>query len=55
MPSMDDPRPRPCYVRFDGLPNILYYLEKDPNELLNMANDPQCREVVERYWLKLLD
>ena len=43
------------YVRFNGLPDILYDLQKDPQELHNVADVPQYLEVVEQYRLKLLD
>ena len=43
------------YVHFNGLPDVLYDLQKDPTELRNVAGDTRYQEVVERYRLKLLD
>ena len=43
------------YVHFNGLPAILYDLQKDAHEWHNVAADPAYRDVVERYRLKLLE
>ncbi|MDI3323860.1 alkaline phosphatase family protein [Pontibacterium granulatum] len=42
------------YVHFAGLPNALYDLSKDPNELNNVAADPAYQDVLLRYSQKLL-
>jgi len=42
------------YVHFAGLPPALYDLERDPDELCNLAGDPGYREVQLRYAQKLL-
>ena len=45
------------FIHFNGkgLPDILYDLEKDPNEQKNVSGEANYKEVLERYRLKMLD
>ena len=43
------------YVRFNGLPDMLFDLKADPNEFINLAGDERYREVVHTYQECLLD
>jgi arylsulfatase A-like enzyme len=43
------------YWHFNGLPDVLFDLEKDPGELRNRADDPAYRDVVQEYLEKLID
>jgi arylsulfatase A-like enzyme len=43
------------YWHFNGLPDVLFDLEKDPGELRNRAEDPEYRDIVQQYRLKLMD
>ena len=42
------------YVFFNGLPDILYDLKKDPNEFYNVAGNPEYKDAVDKYREKLL-
>ncbi|MFO7635345.1 MAG: alkaline phosphatase family protein [Caldilinea sp.] len=43
------------YVHFNGLPDLLFDLQADPDELYNLAEDPTMREVLYAYMTKLID
>ena len=43
------------YAHFNALPDVLYDLRQDPQELHNVAAESDYREVIESYRLKLLD
>jgi hypothetical protein len=43
------------YVHFLDLPDMLFDMESDPEELHNLADAPSYKGVVETYRLKLLD
>ncbi|MFO7320373.1 MAG: alkaline phosphatase family protein [Chloroflexota bacterium] len=43
------------YVHFAGLPDMLFDLRADPDELHNLAGDSEYKEVVEAYKTKLLE
>jgi arylsulfatase A-like enzyme len=43
------------YVRFNGLPDMLFDLHEDPHELNNLAGDPDYREVIHAYTTRLVD
>jgi arylsulfatase A-like enzyme len=43
------------YWHFNGVPDVLFDLKKDPKELRNVAEDPAYSEVVQRYRVKLMD
>ncbi len=42
------------YVHFPALPPLLFDLGEDPQEFVNRAEDPACREVMLRYAQKML-
>ena len=43
------------YWHFNGMPDVLFDLNKDPHELHNVAEDPAYRDVIQAYRLKLID
>ena len=43
------------FWHFNGLPDVLFDLQRDPWERENLAEDSAHREVVQRYLLKLID
>lgn len=43
------------YVHFNALPAMLYDLQNDPDELNNLADDEEYKELVQHYRLKLLE
>lgn len=43
------------YVHFNGLPDMLFDLENDPDELVNLAEQPGVREIIYKYRTALLD
>lgn len=43
------------YWHFNGMPDVLFDLEKDPQELHNIAEDPDYADVIQDYLLKLID
>lgn len=43
------------YIHFNGLPNMLFDLEKDPKELHNVAEQPHYQKVVTEYQRRLLE
>jgi arylsulfatase A-like enzyme len=43
------------YWHFNGMPDVLFDLNKDPQELYNVAEDPAYAEVIQTYRLKLMD
>ena len=42
------------YVHFAALPPLFFDLEKDPDELHNLAEEPEYRELVLRYAQKMI-
>jgi arylsulfatase A-like enzyme len=42
------------YVHFPALPPLLFNLREDPDEFVNRAEDPACRDVMLRYAQKML-
>jgi len=42
------------YIFFNGLPDILYDLQKDPNEFFNVADKPEYKDAVNKYREKML-
>lgn len=42
------------YAHFNGLPSMLFDLEKDPNEFCNVADHPAYKDVVSEYQRRLL-
>jgi len=43
------------YWHFNGMPDVLFDLSEDPQELYNVAEDAEYTEVVQTYRLKLMD
>ena len=43
------------YCHFNALPNLLFDLQNDPNELCNVADKPEYSKVVEELKTRLLD
>lgn len=43
------------YIHFNGLPSMLFDLERDPEEFHNVASDPQYGPIVAEYAVKLLE
>ena len=43
------------YVRFNGLPDMLFDLKADPNEFRNLAADQSHKEVIHSHQERLLD
>lgn len=42
------------YVHFAALPPLLFDLQQDPDEMINVAHDPEYRDVITTYAQKLL-
>jgi len=43
------------YWHFNGMPDVLFDLNRDPQELYNVAEDPAYAEMIQTYRLKLMD
>ena len=43
------------YWHFNGVPDVLFDLQNDPQERCNVASDPAYASVVQHYLLKLID
>jgi arylsulfatase A-like enzyme len=43
------------FWHFNGLPDVLFDLKKDPNERRNVAEEPEYKEVRQKYLEKLID
>ena len=43
------------YWHFNGMPDVLFDLERDPGELRNVAGDPRYADAVRDLRVRLLD
>jgi len=43
------------YIHFNGLPDMLFDLSADPHELRNLADDPNMKEVIYEYLIRLIN